>query len=348
MQKLPLNIKTAALLALGISLLMNILFVVMFLYGRDAVMQHDGEHIRREFQPGSTLGHFTSNFLIAFLLYIVNFRILNIKAKLRFKWLWAIVMTIICATILSYIMSWIQLEFLDARLVRSQLIKGSLFRDYSISIVVMLSSQLLYLTYKNQQAALENERLKAENMKTRFTALKNQVDPHFLFNSLNTLNSLIKTDNDKAQEYVQELSSVFRYTLQNKETMKLGEELKFTQAYCHLMQIRYGDSLQFIYRIDDYYCNYSVIPLSLQTLVENAIKHNVVSTLQPLSITIETLEDKSVRVSNHIQPKKEPESGERIGLANLEERYRLMWQKEVRISSENNVFGVIIPLIDLQ
>jgi LytS/YehU family sensor histidine kinase len=112
---------------------------------------------------------------------------------------------------------------------------------------------LIYLSHKQQKTALENETLQAEYMKTRFMALKNQVDPHFLFNSLNTLSSLIKTDAGKAQEYVQQLSYVFRYTLQNKEVITLEEELKFTLAYCHLMKIRYGESLQFALHIDEKY-----------------------------------------------------------------------------------------------
>jgi LytS/YehU family sensor histidine kinase len=189
--------------------------------------------------------------------------------------------------------------------------------------------------------------LQAEYMKTRFMALKNQVDPHFLFNSLNTLSSLIKTDTDKAQEYVQQLSYVFRYTLQNKEINTLEEELKFTLAYCHLMQIRYGDNLQIIQKVDTAYFTRSIVPLSLQTLVENAIKHNVVSNKQPLSITFSTSENETIAVSNPVQPKKDAESGESIGLSNLAERYRLLWNREIAIRNDGNVFEVEIPLIEL-
>jgi LytS/YehU family sensor histidine kinase len=220
-----------------------------------------------------------------------------------------------------------------------------MFRDYFIALFVILSSQLIYLTNKQQQTALENEMLQAENMKTRFMALKNQVDPHFLFNSLNTLHSLIKTDADKAQEYVQQLSSVFRYTLQNKEIITLEEELKFTMAYCHLMKIRYGESLQFVQHIDEVYSAYSIIPLSLQTLVENAIKHNVASNKQPLSIVFATSTHETISISNSIQPKKDVESGESIGLSNLAERYRLIWNKEIVIRNTKDIFMVEIPLI---
>jgi LytS/YehU family sensor histidine kinase len=213
-----------------------------------------------------------------------------------------------------------------------------------IALIVIISSQLIYITQKQQKTSLENESLHAGYMRSRYEALKNQVDPHFLFNSLNTLNSLIKIDADKAQEYVQQLSYVFRYTLQNAEIISLSEELKFTKAYCHLMKIRYGANLNFEYDIDEKLYDYLIIPLSLQTLVENAIKHNVASNKQPLKVKIEG-EGESIKVSNPIQLKKEVESGERIGLANLAERYKLMWKTEIITVKTANMFEVIVPLM---
>ena len=214
-----------------------------------------------------------------------------------------------------------------------------------IAIFIILHSQLNYWYQKQQQTAIENRTLIAENMRTRYEALKNQVDPHFLFNSLNTLNTLIKLDADKAQQYVQQLSFVFRYTLQNKEIISLEEELKYTQAYGHLMQIRYGDCLRFEYQIDSRFNAYSIIPLSLQTLVENAIKHNVVSARQPLTIRLVTGDNGTICVSNPIQLKKELESGEGVGLVNLSERYRLMWQKGIVITQNDGIFRVEIVLL---
>ena len=182
-------------------------------------------------------------------------------------------------------------------------------------------------------------------MRAHYEALKNQVNPHFLFNSLNTLNSLIKIDADKAQNYVQQLSSVFRYTLQNQEIITLKEEMDFTQSYCQLMQIRYGENLKFVQQIDEKYYSYKIMPLSLQILVENAIKHNVVSNKHPLTIIIKTTVDDNIIVSNPIQPKIKPEQGNGIGLVNLSERYRLMWKKEISIDKKNDMFEVTIPLI---
>lgn len=343
MQKSPLNCRTAFLLSSAISLLMNMLFLITFFYGK-SIAKID-EQPSPLFRLDITLFHVFFNFLVAFLLYLLNFRLLKSAwFSRKGKRIYGILMVLACTAIISYVCSLVQMQFEDNP-YPNRAIAGGMFRDYSIAIVVMLSSQLIYISNKQQQTALENEKLQSEYMKTRFMALKNQVDPHFLFNSLNTLNSLIQTDAAKAQEYVQQLSCVFRYTLQNKEVITLEEELKFTLAYCRLMQIRYGDNLQFIQNVDERYYSYSIVPLSLQTLVENAIKHNVVSNRQPLTITFSTSQRATIKVVNPIQPKQDTERGESIGLSNLAERYRLLWNRGIIIRSTGGTFEVEIPLI---
>jgi len=290
--------------------------------------------------------NFTVSMILSFLLFVLNFSILyNEMRHKRLSILLLIVSTIIVTLILSYMFSELQL-YLYGYDHFKPIIRGNVIRDLFVALFVVLTSQLMYLSRKQQQTALENKTLIAENMRTRYEALKNQVDPHFLFNSLNTLNALIKIDANKAQQYVQQLSYVFRYTLQNKEIISLEEELNFTQAYCHLMQIRYGDSLQFEYHIDPRFNNYSIIPLSLQILVENAIKHNVVSAKQPLTISLVTNNNGTIFVANPIQLKKESETGEGVGLANLSERYRLMWQQGIDITQNDGIFRVEIALLN--
>ncbi|MDR1527792.1 MAG: histidine kinase [Dysgonamonadaceae bacterium] len=344
MQKSPLNYRTAFLLASAISLLMNMLFLIMFFYGKSTARM-DG-HPPHFFRLDLTLFRIFFIFLVAFLLYLLNFRLLKSAwFSRKGKRIYSILTVLVCTAIISYGCTLVQMQFEDFGPYPNRAIVGGMFRDYLIAIVVMLSSQLIFISNKQQQTALEHEKLQSEYMKTRFMALKNQVDPHFLFNSLNTLSSLIQTDAGKAQEYVQQLSYVFRYTLQNKEIITLEEELKFTLAYCHLMQIRYGDNLQFIQNVDEKYYLCSIVPLSLQTLVENAIKHNVVSNRQPLIITFSTSERAMIKVSNPVQPKKDAESGESIGLSNLAERYRLLWNEEITIRNTGGTFEVEIPLI---
>jgi hypothetical protein len=341
MQKSPLNYRTAFVLALIISLLMNMLFLIMFFYGQSIAVS-ENRPVQPIFRTDTTILRIALNFLTAFLLYLLNFNLL----KRRWKKRYIIPLTLLCAAIISAGCSLVQLHFEDFNFHPRHAIAGGMFRDCFIAIVVMLSSQLIYLSGKQQQTALENEKLQSEYMKSRFMALKNQVDPHFLFNSLNTLKALIKTDPGKAGEYVQQLSYVFRYTLQSREIITLEEELKFTLAYCELMRIRYGENLTFIQRIDEQYFPRLIVPLSLQTLVENAIKHNVVSNRQPLTVTFFTSEKETITVSNPVQEKKEPERGENIGLANLAERYRLLWNREIAVRDTGGLFEVEIPLIE--
>lgn len=330
-------------MSLGISLLINILFVIMFFYGRDSVFP-PGKGPPPSFQLSLTLLHIAYNFLVAFILYLLTFYLLKKDFSSKYKWLIIIPVVFIASTLISYLTTLSRIELENIR-YHNHLFLGSLFRDYFITVIVLLSSQLFYLSYHQQQTILENQKLLSENIRSRFLALKNQMDPHFLFNSLNTLNSLIKIDGDKAQEYVQQLSSVFRYTLQNRDIITLEEELKFSYSYCHLMQIRYGDSLKFEYHIEERFYSYLIIPLSLQVLVENAIKHNVISNKQPLTIRLFTSDNEYITVSNPVQPKKEPEKGQGIALANLEERYELMWKKNITIHSDEKLFEVSIPLV---
>jgi sensor histidine kinase YesM len=217
--------------------------------------------------------------------------------------------------------------------------------DFVKYIFLVAMSVAIKVTSSWYQVDAERKELEKRHSEAELQNLKSQLNPHFLFNSLNTLNALIKIDADKAQQYVHQLSQVFRYTLQNNNVISLEEELKFTQAYCHLMQIRYGDSLRFEFQIDPRYHSYSIIPSSLQTLVENAIKHNVVSSRQPLTISVATTANDTIRVSNPIQPKRELEKGEGIGLVNLSERYRLMWQRDIVINQDNGTFSVEINLV---
>ncbi|MDR1339503.1 MAG: histidine kinase [Prevotellaceae bacterium] len=343
---MKINYKTAFVLSLAISLLVNAIFFMAFFYAREIPGGAISRHVP-QFDFLRTIVNVVSQFIFTFILYVLIFNIFRLRTSERIRLLIIILATSVITYFLSISMSELQLDifnFENRPRFRKGLIRGELSRDYMIAVVVVLSSQLIYLSQKQQETSLENEALRAEYLRSRYEALKNQVDPHFLFNSLNTLNSLIRVDADKAQEYVQQLSYVFRYTLQNEEVIPLNEELKFTRAYCHLMKIRYGNNLNFEYSIDEKLYDCLIIPLSLQTLVENAIKHNVVSNKQPLTVKIEG-SGESIKVSNPVQLKKEVESGEKIGLVNLAERYKLMWKKDIVAVKNGNIFEVTVPLM---
>ena len=218
-------------------------------------------------------------------------------------------------------------------------------KDLVILVVTFLFTMTIYLMKQNHLAVVGMQKLDFENLQNRYTALKNQTDPHFLFNCLNTLNGLIGRDDRRAQEYVQELAMVFRHTMRDKVVVRLSEELEFVKSYLYLMCIRYFDGLKVVWHIDDKYLDYYVIPSGLQILVENAIKHNIASAKIPLTISISTKEDKIV-VENKLQLREQSTSVRTgVGLDNLMEQYRLVFGKDIDIVSKEGQFSVSLPLI---
>lgn len=218
-------------------------------------------------------------------------------------------------------------------------------KDLVILVVTFLFTMTIYLMKQNHLAVVGMQKLDFENLQNRYTALKNQTDPHFLFNCLNTLNGLIGRDDRRAQEYVQELAMVFRHTMRDKVVVRLSEELEFVKSYLYLMCIRYFDGLKVEWHIDDKYLDYYVIPSGLQILVENAIKHNIASAKIPLTISISTKEDKIV-VENKLQLREQSTSSSTgVGLDNLMEQYRLVFGKDIDIVSKDGQFSVSLSLI---
>lgn len=219
-------------------------------------------------------------------------------------------------------------------------------RDFIITCIVTGSCYMIHLIRKSQQVSVENEQLRCENLVNQFEALKNQLNPHMLFNSLNTLRSLIRETPDKAQDYLQELSRVLRYTLQGNECMSvtLREEMEFVSAYNFLLKMRYEDNLEFDIRMEEEAETLQLPPMSVQLLIENAVKHNEISNRHPLVIRVCTT-GKQLTVSNPIQRKKTASGGLQIGLANLAKRYSLLFKEEIEVREDNNTFIVTIPLI---
>lgn len=190
-----------------------------------------------------------------------------------------------------------------------------------------------------------SEALAQENIRSQFEALKNQLDPHFLFNSMNTLAALIEEDNEPAQKYLEELSDVYRYVLvsKQKETVPLQEELTFVESYIYLNKTRYRDNLIVDNRIPETALQQSVPPLSLQILVENAIKHNVISKEKPLVLRLSQDAHGYITVENNIQKKNVLEKSTKTGLQNMINRYALLTDREVEILQSADFFSVKIP-----
>jgi len=210
-------------------------------------------------------------------------------------------------------------------------------------ISVFMHGRAFLLNWK--EALVEAERLKKEQISARYEALKSQVNPHFLFNSLNVLASLVHKDAEQAEQFIRRLSTVYRYILESREqeVVPLAEELTILHAYLFLMETRFGASLQTDIRLPEP-ANGQVAPLTLQMLVENALKHNEASKSHPLRIEIYA-ENGYITVRNNLQPKNALPESTGIGLENISARYQILSGKPVLISDNDGHFSVKIPLI---
>jgi two-component system, LytTR family, sensor kinase len=213
-----------------------------------------------------------------------------------------------------------------------------------ITIWILIGSAIFF--YLIWRKAIEREqKLREENLKYRYRTFKSQVNPHFLFNSLNTLSELIYSDVKKADNYLQKLSGIYRYVLENEENdlVPLEKEIVFIKEYFNLQKERDNDKISLQIEIGDTN-GYFIIPVSLQLLLENAFKHNSMSHEKPLKIKITSKGDYIV-VSNNIQRKNTLESSTQKGLQNLSERVKLILGKDLIVSVVNDEFNVELPII---
>jgi two-component system, LytTR family, sensor kinase len=199
--------------------------------------------------------------------------------------------------------------------------------------------------YKHKQ--LEAEELKRINTQAQLQAIKNQVNPHFLFNNLNVLSGMVMKDNPGANSFIEAFSTVYRHILnsQDKELVTLGTELEFIKPYIFLLEKRFPDSITVQLNIDDKHFPHYIVPASLQMLVENAIKHNVLSKARPLEICIAINKNGDLFVRNNLQLKPQVEVSTQVGLKNIEQRYIFITGRNINIVKEDNSFTVTIPLI---
>ncbi len=227
----------------------------------------------------------------------------------------------------------------------------ALFTGFRISIIPMIVVYLVYEAVYFFEAwklnVRKTESLARESVQSQLEVLKNQLDPHFLFNSLNTLAALIDDENVDAQQYLERLSDVYRYVLvsRSKNTVLLEEEISFLDAYVYLNKIRFRDNLQVEKSLSPEAYRQYVTPLSLQMLIENAIKHNVVSKENPLKIKIQQESNQYLVVENNIQEKTILEKSTRVGLQNIINRYGLLTDRQVEVIRSGGLFTVKIPLL---
>lgn len=259
----------------------------------------------------------------------------------------------IITTIIYTLLAWVLVVYIWVILFKGQLGIDALIKSLRVNsflttllitffISIFIHSRAFLVSWK--QTLIEAERLNKEQIAARYETLKNQVNPHFLFNSFNVLTTLVHKDADMAEQFVRQLSNVYRYVLESrdKEVVPLSEELMQLEAYIYLMKIRFGDSLKATINIHSLG---NVAPLTLQMLVENALKHNEASKMNPLSIDVFQEGNTYIVVKNNVQQKNSIGESTGVGLENIRSRYKFLSDKEVITQQESGNFIVKIPII---
>ncbi|SFN74819.1 hypothetical protein SAMN04487989_103171 [Bizionia echini] len=227
------------------------------------------------------------------------------------------------------------------------------YRSYTfglwITLTIVISFHAVYFYKQTQEKKVKESQIVAQTQTAKFDALKNQLDPHFLFNSLNVLSSLIEENPENAQQFTTSLSKIYRYVLEqkNKDLVSVDDELEFARTYMMLLKMRFEDSIVFDIPNQASNPESKVVPLALQLLLENAVKHNMVTSNKPLHIKIYEEEGYLV-VENNLQTKQVLKKSSGVGLSNITERYSLLTIKKVSINQEATVFKVSIPMLTKQ
>ncbi len=331
----PFNHKVVLWLSLTLGTLLTVIIQLSNLYS----VGHPA------FSWGDLLVSGGLNVLLCYLLFLYNFAIAKREGIVTWKrYLYGTIGTLVITTLFTFLAKELRLRIVSEVTVTGN-INVAMFKDISAALVVLLITFLIFNITRHQKMQLENQRLNEENMRIRYDALLSQLDPHFLFNSLNTLNGLIGVDEAKAHDYVQQLAQTYRYIIQNNKLVTLDDELSFVKSYIYLLKIRYGNNLIIKQNILEEAKQRGIVPISLQLLIENAVKHNVVSNKHPLTISISTPDAETIVVRNTICLKQEEPMGEKVGLANLAERYKLVSDWAVEVHRDSTTFEVSIPLL---
>lgn len=206
---------------------------------------------------------------------------------------------------------------------------------------------VFFREYKNQW--IQAEELRRITSQAQIQSLKSQINPHFLFNNLNVLSAMVIRDNPAANKFIEEFASVYRYVLNNqdKELVPLSTELEFIQSYLFLLKQRFTEGLNVGLSIPERYTSWHIVPAALQMLIENAIKHNIVSTFRPLNISIYANGEGTITVTNNLQRRRSVERSYNIGLKNIDERYKLISGRDIIVKTDDEQFEVTLPLLEL-
>lgn len=226
--------------------------------------------------------------------------------------------------------------------------RGDFFRAALLGSTVVFVNLFYFAMKQKEEMEEQMENLKREMLASKYSSLKSQISPHFLFNSLNTLTSLMYEDRDLASDFVTRLASSYRYILDNnqEDLVSLQKELNFLDAFVFMMEVRHKDAVFIKTNIRVSPEQYCIPTLTLQMLIENALKHNLYSKEKPLEISITSIEENALAVKNNLRKRKLKHETTKLGLENIRKRYSYHTNKQVLVREEGDFFEVIIPLLD--
>ena len=307
--------------------------------------------------PFLTLDKYFATLLITTILWVGNRYIMiysrkkfplfdDVRKRIFYQSVWMLLFTVTANVILGQVF---EKTFMDETLnatVTDKLIHSNSAAVFC-TIMIIAVCESIFFNHQLRHFIEESENLKRESLSAQLNALRTQVNPHFLFNNLNTLSSLIPENPKHAVDFVQQLSKVYRHILEVKEekSILLSKEMEVLEAYYFLLKTRFGNNIEVNIDIPCEKLDKKIVPLSLQILMENAIKHNIVSSSRPLKINIFT-ENGSLVMDNNLQMKHQVSESTGIGLDNIRNRYKLLSEKEVKVTETGSNFTVSIPLIE--
>lgn len=254
--------------------------------------------------------------------------------------------TLVAGLLVYYFMGRYLVDVVPAN--ESILLKLTLLFAFRVNLFLQCINTVIFFINRYQQKQVEAEELKRRNTQAQLQGIRNQLNPHFLFNNLNVLSTLVMQKNQDANTFIEAFSSVYRYILksQETETVRVQTELGFIEPYIYLLKTRFSRALNIVIDIPEKYYDRVIAPAVLQLLIENAIKHNIVSANSPLTVKLFTRDDGYLCVQNNLQVKPEKPASTEFGLFNVSQQFKLLSGKDIIIDQTGGMFTVSIPLLD--
>ncbi len=343
MKTLQREFPRAILLTIAIFLLIQVLNLVM---GNEVTIDNN-LFISFGFTAGYTMSLYLINTLIfSYLDSIFPERF--VKKRIFFGFILSFIASLLVVFLMHFIETVIYAKHTFQYFLENEKPINYIF-TVTITLFITLSLYAIHFYKAYQENKVKEQKIIAGTASAKYESLKNQIDPHFLFNSLNVLSSLIEENPDNAQRFTTSLSKVYRYVLEqkDKDLVSVAEELSFAKTYMNLLKMRFENSLTYEIPTQELNPEFKVVPLSLQLLLENTVKHNVVSEQKPLHIKI-YIENGFLIIENNLQKKEVLQDRKGVGLQNIVDRYALISKKKMLIEQTENVFKVKLPILTKQ